>query len=287
MILVTGATGGVGGALVSRLSTAGTPTRALVRTGPRADDLRGYDVEVAVGDYADEASLRAAVAGVDRVFLADRMSSGLATEEEALLRVLAEVAPTARVVVLATAGVDGDPVQGGRFVQAHADVVAAVRAAGLQATVLAPAPAMQDLLGCASAVQSRGVLPSPTAQAPVAWVDQRDVAALAEHVLTSDGHEGATYTVTGPEAVTGEQVAQALAQVLGRDVAVEALEPDAQRTGLAGQGLDDWTVEGTLEHEAWLREGGVATTTEEVRKATGREARSVQAFLQEHAAAFR
>ena len=108
-----------------------------------------------------------------------------------------------------------------RFVAAHREVVAGLRESGLRHTVLAPSSFMQNLLGQASSVQARDVLPTTTPDAPVAWVDVRDVAAVAAHVLTSDGHEDATYTITGPVAVTGRQTAAALTTVLGREVSAE------------------------------------------------------------------
>ena len=284
MILVTGPTGNVGGALVSRLSTAGAPVRALVRSRNRGDDLRGYDVDLAVGTFEDRDALRRAVEGVDRVFLLAPPGEQLVAQELAVVGVVQEVAPQAHVVALAAAGVDGDG--GGRLLAAHREVLAGLRESGLAHTVLAPTPFMQNLLGQASSVQGRSVLPTTTPDAAVAWVDVRDVAAVAAHVLATGGHEGATYTITGPEAVTGRQTADLLGQVLERPVTAEPLDLDALRGQLGGAGVPPWLVEGLAELTGWLLEGGSSTVTDEVDKAVGAPARPMSAFLGEHRAVF-
>lgn len=286
MILVTGPTGNVGGALVSRLSTAGAPARALVRSRVRGDDLRGYDVELAVGTYEDQDSLRAALRGVERVFLLTPASERMAAQEKALLRAAVEVAPQASVVKLAAAGVDGPGDSPVRFLRQHQEVVRALADSGLPHTVLAPGSFMQNLLAQAASVQADGVLRGTAGDGAVSHVDVRDVAAVAAHVLTSDGHEGATYTITGPEALSYAQVAEVLGRVLGRAVRYEDVAPEQSRASLVHSGVPEWVADGLLELGQVARAGGAAGVTDEVQKATGRPARPLAEFLGEHRAAF-
>ena len=286
VILVTGPTGNVGGALVSRLSTAGAPVRALVRSTVRGDDLRGYDVELAIGTYEDQDSLRAALQGVERVFLLTPASEQMAAQEKALLKAAVEVAPGAHVVKLAAAGVDvpGDsPV---RFLRSHQEVVRALADSGLPHTVLAPGSFMQNLLSQAASVQAEGVLRGTAGDGAISHVDVRDVAAVAAHVLTSDGHEGATYTITGPEALTYPQVAEALGRVLDREVRYEDVTPEQSHASMLGSGVPEWLAEGLLELGQVARSGAAAGVTDEVEKATGTPARPLEDFLREHRAAF-
>ena len=285
MILVTGATGTVGGALVSRLSQAGAPVRALVRTRERGDNLRGFDVDLAVGDYDDPEALRLAVRGVDRVFLLSRPGPRMAEQELAVVRAVQEEAPGARVVKLAAAGVDADGEPTVRFLTAHRQVVRGLADAGLPTTVLASTSYMQDLLSQAAGVQEQGALYGATGDGAVAHVDARDVAAVAAHVLTSDGHEGATYTITGPEALTGAQMAQAFTAVLGRDVRYVDLTVQDLRERLVASGTDDWVAAGLQELAEHYRTGA-EQVTQEVEKATGRPPRSLEQFLTEHRAVF-
>ncbi|MCU1693519.1 MAG: hypothetical protein JWM64_2610 [Frankiales bacterium] len=286
MILVTGATGNVGGALVAQLSRAGVPARALVRSPSRADDLRGYDVDLAIGSYEDPASLGAALDGVDRVFLVSPGSPVMADQELAVVAAVQAHAPEAHVVKLAAAGVDAPGGTGVRFLQLHRQVVQGLADSGLASTVLAPGSFMQNLLGQAGSVQEQSVVRAAVGDGAVSHVDVRDVAAVAAHVLTSDGHEGATYTITGPEALTYAQVAETLSRVLGREVRFEDVEPAQYRASLVSAGVPEWTVDGLLELGEVYRSGGAAGVTDEVQKATGSPARPLEQFLTEHRAAF-
>ena len=285
MILVTGATGTVGGALVSRLSSAGAPVRALVRTRERGDNLRGFDVDLAVGDYDDPEALRLAVRGVERVFLVTRPGPRMAEQELAVVRAVQEEAPQAQVVKLAAAGVDADDPPPVRFLAAHRQVVGGLADAGLATTVLAPTSFMQNLLGQAASVQDQGVLYGAAGDGALAHVDARDVAAVAAHVLTSDGHVGATYTLTGPEALTYAQVAEAFSAVLGRQVRYVDVEPEALREQLVAGGWDEWVAGGMQELSEHYRRGA-ERPTDEVEKATGRRARGLEQFVTEHRGVF-
>ncbi len=284
MILVTGATGNIGGYLVRELCGAGAPTRALVRSPERADDLRGLDCEVAVGTFEDAASLKAALTGVDRVFLVSSGTEGLAEREGALVDALA---PGVGVVKLAAAGVDQPGPTSVRFLADHRAVLARLADADVPTTVLAPSSFMQNLLRQAAGVTGEGVIRASVGDSAVSHVDARDIAAVAAHVLTSDGHEGATYTVTGPEALTYGQVAERMSAVLGREVRHVDVPGDQMRAGMLAMGMPEWTVSGLAELDTVYRSGAGAVVTDEVTKATGRPARSLEDFLGAHRAAFR
>lgn len=285
VILVTGATGNIGGAVVSRLSSGGQRVRALVHTTPRADDLRGYDCEIAVGDYRDEGAMRAALHGVERLLLVAPLTEDLAERELAVLQAVQDAAPGAHVAKIAVAGVDTD--RPSRILDQHRRVVRYLRDTGLPVTVLAPTSFMQNLLRAAGTVQEQGVLAFPAGSARISHVDVRDVAAVAAHVLTSDGHDGATYTITGPQALTYDEVAAALSRVLGRQVRYVDVPPEQAGEAMRASGQPDWNVTALLELYASYREGAGDLVTEQVRRATGQPARTLEQFLVEHQAAFR
>jgi uncharacterized protein YbjT (DUF2867 family) len=281
MILVTGATGTVGGHLVRALCREGAPVRALVSTPERADVLRGYDCHTAVGRFEDPASLDRALAGVDRVFLVSPDSARTAEVEGAVLEAVRR-AGGPHVVKLAAAGVE-QPDPGVRFLRQHQQVVQQLE--GLPHTVLAPNGFLQNLVGAGAAVQERDELPSLAGEAAMSFIDARDVAAVAAHVLTSDGHDGATYTLTGPQALTYGEIASALSARLGRQVRVVDLTADEFRA--RAEGRDPWVVEGLIEQGAVYRGGGAATVTDEVHRATGSPGRTLDDFLDDHLSAFR
>ncbi len=261
MILVTGATGTVGGQLVRQLCGHGAAVRALVRSQEKADSLRGYDCETAIGSYDDEHSLHVALAGVDRVFLLSAPGEHMADQELAVVRALQHAHGEVRVVKLAEAGIP--------------------------TTVLAPNSFMQNFLLWAGSAQEQGGFYLPAGEAAVSHVDARDVAAVAAHVLTSEGHEGATYTITGPEALTYHQVADTLSKLLDKPVRYVEVPPAAAREAMTGGGVPEWLADGLLELFEVYRGGAAAGVTDEVHKATGSPGRTVEAFLRDHLSAYR
>ena len=230
--------------------------------------------------------MRAARQGGDPVCPLTPASEQMAEQEKALVRAAQDVAPTAHVVKLASAGVDAPGDSPVRFLREHQEVVRALADSGLPHTVLAPGSFMQNLLAQAASVQAEGVLRASVGDGAVSHVDVRDVAAVAAHVLTSEGHEGATYTITGPEALTYTQVAETMSRVLGREVRYEQVSPEQQRSALLTAGVPEWLAEGLLELGEVSRSGGAAGVTDEVQKATGTPARSLEEFVAEHRAVF-
>lgn len=282
MILVTGATGNVGSELIARLTAAGGPTRALVRTPEKADALRGYDCEIAVGDFADPAALDEALEEVDALYLLSPAGAEQVDQERAVVDA-AMRSGDVRVVKQAVLGFAGGI---GRLGDNHARCVEYLRASGLPHTVLAPNIFMQDFLGHAGLVQQQSILPVAGGDAAVSHVDARDVAEVAAHVLSSAGHDGATYEITGPEALTYAEVAAAFSELLGREIRYVDAPPDQARQAMLDAGLPAWVVGGLDELMASYREGNGARVTTEVQKATGRPARPLTEFLADHRTAF-
>lgn len=283
MILVTGATGTVGGALVGALSRGQVPVRALVRSPERGDDLRGYDCELAIGDFADPASLRRAVRGVEAVFLISPISPEQPAWEGAVLDAAAAAPTPPRVVKVAALGYEELP---GLIGENHRQIVSQLRASGLAHTVLAPNAFFQNLLGAAAAL-STGRWPTPGGAAPVSMIDARDVADVAAHLLQTGGHEGASYELTGPAALSGDQVCTAISAALDRPVRRVALSAPEFTETLAAAGTAAPLAPALLALYAWQDGGAAAAVTDEVTRATGRPARSLAAFLGDHRSAFR
>src|SRR3712207_2242902 len=102
---------------------------------------------------------------------------------------------------------------------------------------------MSNLFGLAEAIRQTGKLFAPADGARIAMIDPRDVAAVAAVVLTTDGHEEQTYTLTGPEAITYGRIAEELSAATGRPVEFVDVPDEAARQGLVEAGTPDWLVE--------------------------------------------
>lgn len=283
MILVIGGTGTVGSEVLSALGRADTKgVRALVRSPERADSLRGLDVECVLGDLADPASLEPAFRGVDAVFLATPAGPG--QEELEGNAVAAAATVGAHLVKLSVLGAGaGSPLALGR---SHGRIEQRARDAGVRSTFLRPNGFLQNLLASAADVQERGELRAPLGEAAVSLVDTRDVADVAVHALTRGGHADAAYPLTGPTALTWTDIAQAIGRHAGRPVRyVDEPEQDT-RSRLTAAGVPDELADGLLELYRFYRGGAGGEVSDEVTKATGRSARSLEDFLTSYGSAF-
>ena len=132
---------------------------------------------------------------------------------------------------------------------------------------------------------AEGTFYAPIGDATVSAVDVRDIAAVAAVALTEAGHEGATYTLTGPEAMTHAQIAAALTAALGRPVRFVDVRPEAFADSIRGL-LPPWQVDGLLEDYAHYRRGEAAAVSPAIAEITGAAPRSIEQFARDYAAAF-
>jgi len=212
MILVTGATGNVGGALVRQLVGSNQRARALVRN--RAEGVLPAGVESVVGDLNRPESLSAALMGVRGVFLL----GGYQDMPEALAEI--RRAGVERVVLLSSRSVvGGNP--SNAIVSMWMASEDAVRSSGVSWTILRPSGFMSNALRWAPQIRAGDVVRAPFADAPIAAIDPYDIAAVAAVALTSEGHESRSYLLTGPEALLPADQVRTLAAVLGRDLRFE------------------------------------------------------------------
>ena len=282
-VLVTGATGNVGSRVVKELAGRGVPVRAFVRDPVRAAAALGPEVELAVGDLADPASIQAALEGAERVFLACGNLSPQVAYETNLIDAAAR-AGVRRLVKLSALGAGiGSPVD---FWDWHARIEEHLGASGIPSVVLRPRYYMTNLLAFAGTVRAAGAVFAPAEGVKVPMIDPADVAATAAAVLTTDGHEGRTYELTGPEPVTFHDVAAQLSEATGRPVQFVPVPDAAALDGLRQAGLPDWLAANIVAVFAMLRQDPAAQVTDAVHALTGRQPRHLSELLTGHAALF-
>lgn len=281
-VLVTGATGSVGSAVVRELRERGVEVRAFVRDLDRAKVLLD-DVECVAGDYLDPGSIRDAINGVDRVFLCSRNDPRQLEHETNVIDAAASAGVGRLVKVGANGARVGSPLA---FWDAHGRIERHLELVGVPAVVLHPSSYTSNLLASAETVKHLGKLFAPAGEAKVTLIDPRDVAAAAAVVLTEDGHDGRTYVLTGPEAVTYEQAAAALSAAIGKPVDYIDVPDAMARDGMLQAGLPPWLADQLVILWQQLRQGAASETTDVVRVLTGREPRSVADFARDHLRAF-
>ncbi|NUT43419.1 MAG: NAD(P)H-binding protein [Thermoactinospora sp.] len=258
MILVTGATGNVGRHAVELLAAAGVPVRALTRRP--AEFPAG--VEVVHGDLTDPASLDDALRGVDSVLL---IWPGFAASTAA--EVISAVKRHARRVVYLSANLPPDSTM------FHTDVERLVRESGLAWTFLRPGGFATNTLSWIDDVRNSGVVRWVYGDAARSLIHEADIAAVAAHVLTSAGHDGQAYVLSGPEAVSQAEQVRLIGEALGVPARWEEVEPDVVIGELASHWGDPELVRqavaawGSFVHEP-------EQVTDTVERLTGRPARS-------------
>jgi len=135
-------------------------------------------------------------------------------------------------------------------------------------------------------IANAGRFVAPIGDARVSAVDVRDIAAVAAVALTDAGHQGKTYTITGPAAVTHAEMARAIASAIGRDVTFIDVLPEAFAGALTAAGVPSWQVDGLLEDYAHDARGEAAAVHSSVRDVTGVDSRDIGTFARDYARDF-
>ncbi|MGW3998591.1 NAD(P)H-binding protein [Amycolatopsis sp. NPDC004772] len=278
MIFVLGATGKVGRHLVPALLDTGADVRALTRDPAKARiDPRA---EVVGGDL-DTSDLPALLAGADRVFV---LTQGHSADREAAVARAAAQAGVTHLVKLSTTGVHFG--QKDAISRAHAEAEQAVREAGPAWTILRPGAFMDNRFAWIGSIREENAVYVPETDPPSALVHVRDIAEVATLVLTTSGHEGATYGLTGGEALTAEQQVAILAEAIGRPLKyVEETESAAKDRLIRTYGWPAKAVDGlfALKHESAPHEHVVFDTVERL---LGRPPLTFAAWARENASAY-
>ena len=283
MILVTGATGNAGAQVVRALVEDGQEVRTFVRDADKAYSLFGDAVELAVGDFADAQSVRAALAGVEALFLSCADDPRRVDWETGAIDSAAATG-VRRVVKLSSIGAEpGAPVA---FWDWHGRVERHLRRSRVSSMVLRSSAYMTNVLAGAEQVALEGRLYAPAGDARIAMIDPRDVGAAAAAVLTTAGHRRRTYVLTGPRAITYAQIAADLSAATGRDVEFIDLPDDDARRGMVQGGMPGAIAQQVVNVFAMLRQGVAERVTDGVESLTGRPPRDFASFANDHAFLF-
>lgn len=284
MILVTGATGQIGGELLRRLSARGLKARALVRNREKAAALASLPgIEVVEGDLSRPDSLRDPLAGVTRAML-------VSSSEPSMLDVQSNFVAAAKEAgvlhMVKLSGIMPDVNSPFRFARMHGEIEKKIEASGLQYTHLRPGEFMHSYFRAVPAILARGELRLPMADARIASIDIGDIAEAALRVLTTPGHEGKAYPITGPEALSMSEVAERLSAATGKTIRYVAVDPEEARKAQLGAGVPPYVADALFELFAERRNGKEANVSP-VLGDLGIRATPFAEFAARHAAVFR
>jgi uncharacterized protein YbjT (DUF2867 family) len=266
-LAVTGATGTVGGLAARLLAERGEPLRLLVRDPSRAPVLPGAEVVQAA--YGDDAA-RSADSSADTM---STVSTPVSADRVGVHRAFIEAAAAAGVrQVVYTSFVGASSTAGFLLGRDHAATEELIRGSGMEHTFLRdnfyaevfPAFGGED-----------GVIRGPAGSGRVAAVSQRDVGAVAAEVLADPrSHAGATYDLTGPDALTLTEIAAVLTSVTGRATTYVEESLEEARASRASYGAPEWLVEAWISTYTAIRDGELEQVSSDIPRLLGRPATS-------------
>jgi len=279
MILITGATGNLGQELAKLLAQSKISARAMCQHKEDMTSFTAMGLEAVVGDFNDPVSLRKAMLGCERLFLV----TPAIREQSVLLRLAIDMAIETRIrhIVKISAG-DTNLDSRIAWAKAHAEGDHYLRSKPVAWTVLRATGFMINILESRKMIAT-GILPNPTEQGKVSWIDHRDISLVAKHVLTEDvhKHQRATYFLTGPEALSTNDVAGKLTHTLGYPVKSTPATLEDMRKALLHAGLDEWRIDSIIAQFEMVKGAHAVDVTEEVERITGYKPRTFQQFLEE------
>jgi uncharacterized protein YbjT (DUF2867 family) len=286
MMLITGATGKIGKELVQDLVARRATFKVMARS---KEAIKGFDskgIKTVHGDFDQPETFAGALASVETVFLLSTARRDMMAIERKFLAAC-KAKGVQRVIRLSAIG--ANPWAASALLRNHGKCEAGLEDSGLAWTHLRPSVFMQNLVAyMGPTVAKESTLYAPAGDARMPWVDTRDIAAVAGTVLTSAGHEGLVYEITGPESLTYAQVAERMSLQMGRQITFVNVPDGAAHQAMVSMGMSPWLAEGmvTLYH-VFKANGPTAQVLETVERITGHAPRTLTTYLKENAAAFK
>ena len=284
MILITGASGNAGGAVLHEVLKNGSGVRAMVRS--KEDSAKVPQGATAViADFADKQSLSRALEGVDAAYLVCSPVRELVELESNMIDACREAG--VKHMVLNSALGAGDFAKS--FPSWHRKVEDKLKGSGIDFTILRPNGFMQNLIAYfAPSIRSEGAFYQSTGSAKVSHIDVRDIAVAAAKILSSPAHHSRKiYELSGPEALSYAEIAEKISKATGRKVQYVDIPPDAQRKALLDMGTPDFLVTALLELQEYYASGKASTVDGTLESLINRAPTTMDEFLKEFADQFR
>ncbi len=283
MILITGASGSVGKAVLQEASRKGSKFRAMFRSKQEAAKAPA-GCETVLGDYSDKQSLRNALEGVTSIYVVCSPIPQLVELEGNVLGVCKE-SGVEHVVLNSALGAGDFPKS---FPSWHRKVEDKLKATGMSYTILRPNGFLQNIVAFnAPSIRAQGAFYAAMGDAKVSYLDIGDIAVVAVKALQGGAHSGKTYELNGPEAISNHELAKRISRITGRAVNYVDIPETAQREAMLALGMPEWQVTALLELQQYYKQGGGAKTDGLLQSLIERPPVSLDQYLMVNAAEFR
>jgi uncharacterized protein YbjT (DUF2867 family) len=283
MILITGASGSVGKTVLAEVTRSGQKPRAMYRSKEEAARAHA-GTNTAIADFADKASLATALRHVESVYLVCSPIPDLVQLESNAIEAC-EAAGVRRIVLNSALGAGDYPKS---FPSWHRKVEEKLKATKMAHCILRPNSFMQNVLAYfAPSIRAQGAFYSSMGNARTSYLDVRDIAVVAAKALHGGEHDGQTYELNGPEALTYADVAEKISQHAKVSAKYVDIPVEAQRKAMLEQGMPEWQVTALLDLQEYYTNGNGGTLDGLLEQLLGRPPARMDAFLQEYAGEFR
>ena len=274
LIGVTGSSGQLGGRVASRLAALGRQQRLLIRNPEQAPQLPSS--EVVQASYEDGSAMRAALNGVQTLFLVSGSGAGrLAQHYSAIDAAIA--AGVERIVY--TSFLAAAPLATFTHSREHSLTEQYIRATGKRYTFLRPSFYLDSVPRWFS---SDGVIRGPAGNGIIAWVSRDDLADVAVAVLTTSGHDGASYDITGAQALTLAEIAEQLARVTGFPASYQSETIEEARESRAKLNPSDWELEAWVSTYLAIATGEMSVVSHTVEALTNHAPQTLADYIHQH-----
>src|SRR6202045_2648162 len=283
MILVTGASGTVGKAVLNEVARSGAQHTAMYRSAHEAAKAP-TGTPTAIADFAKKDTLAAALRDVDDVYLVCSPIPDLVQLESNMID--ACVAAGVKHIVLNSALGAGDYAKS--FPSWHRKVEDKLKSTGISFTILRPNSFHQNVLTYfAPSIRAQSAFYSSMGNARTSFVDVRDIAVVAARALAGREHSGKTYELNGPEALTYAELAEKISKHAGRPGQYVDIPAEAQRKAMLDQGMPAWQVNALLDLQEFYTSGKGGTVDQVLSRLLGRPPITMDRFLAEFTGEFR
>ncbi|HEX6043752.1 MAG TPA: SDR family oxidoreductase [Pyrinomonadaceae bacterium] len=282
-ILITGATGQIGSFLVEQLLAQDKEPQLLTRSHFKARDFRERGIRTFVGDFDAPETLYPPLGGVDKLFLLSEADPRQVELQGNMIEAARQMGVRHIVKLSASCAGPDLPTPIKRW---HYATEQHIISTGIPYTFLRPNCFMQNTLKWARTIREKDLFYMPIEDAVVSQVDVRDIAAVAAVVLTSNGHEGQTYEITGAEALSFEEVAYQFSEALGRRIRYVRVSFEESRRHMIESGMEEWLASAVTQTYRFMKDGGAAHISDVVARLTGSEPIAFSEFVRDYAAVF-
>jgi uncharacterized protein YbjT (DUF2867 family) len=282
-ILITGATGKVSTDVIQSLKGSKSKLRVLVRDEAKGAPFKAQGIEVFVGDLDRARTLAPAFAGVDSLWLLTSPGPRAPDQNSSAIWAARRAGVSHIVRMSAVGAAHNAPTINSR---SHALSDTELCASGVPFTIVKPHFFMQNFMMSAQSVAKEGVMNLPLGEGKMGVIDARDIGLFAAHVLTTGGHEGRTYTLTGPASLDMATVTTQLGAALGKAVKYVPTPIEQLGQDLAGMGVDDWMITSSIDYFTAYSNNWGDFVTDDFQRVSGKAPRAFATFARDFAAAF-